>query len=460
MRLQRLRSRKPASAVLAVLLACTTLVGISSPAGAAPPPDTRPPDAGERTLIATAESDGPQSVIVEVARLGDQRKLLGDLRATGHEFRVTDVFHRFPLATITADADTIRDLAASPEVVRVHPNGIGRMDLGSSLPVIGADDLHGRGITGSGQTVVILDSGIDADHEFFGGRVEEACFSGGLGESLCPNGDRTQTGDGVAQCDEEICDHGTHVAGIAAGADTGNAPGNGVAPSADIIAIQVFSRTDNCGDDPAPCLRFSDTDVIAALEYILDLAENRSIAAVNMSLGGTIDHSEACTDSTYVLPMRDLRAAGIAPVASAGNRLQDGANSPGCEPEAITVGATDDDDSVAVWNADRGSGSNRGELLDVFAPGTGITSSVPSGSDDGYGGKSGTSMATPHVTGAFALLREERPGASVDELEALLKDTGVPITYESGGGPGTTPRHAPAPGPPAPRGGGGGTRRG
>ncbi|WP_129784326.1 choice-of-anchor P family protein [Promicromonospora panici] len=432
MRLQRPRSYRPASAVLAVVLACTTLVGLSSPAGAAPSSETTPPDAGERALIAEAESEGPQSVIVEVAKLGDQRRVVGEMRATGHEVRVTDVFDRFPLATITADADTIRELAESPDVVRVHPNGTRKPELNTSIPLIGADDLHQRGITGTGQTVVILDSGIDADHEFFGGRVDEACFSGGVAESLCPNGERTQTGDGSAQCDQEFCDHGTHVAGIAAGADVGNAPGNGVAPSADIVAIQVFSRSDDCGDDPAPCVTLSDTDAVAALEYVLDLAENRSIAAVNMSFGGGTE-SEACTDSVYVQPMRDLLEAGIAPVASAGNRADDGSSSPGCEPEAITVGASDDDDTVRDT-------SNRGELLDVFAPGGDVRSSLPSDSDDGYGVSSGTSMAAPHVTGAFALLREELPGASVDELEQLLEDTGEPITYESGGADVTTPR--------------------
>lgn len=442
MRLQGLRSRRPASAVLAVVLACTTLAWTASPAGAAPPPDTRTPDAGERALIARAESEGPQSVIVEVARVGDQRAVVGEMRAGGHGVRATHVFDRYPLVTVTADAEAIEELAQSPDVVRVHPNRLNEPTMDSSLPVINGDDLHARGITGGGQAVAVLDTGIDGAHEFFGGRVAaEACFSaGGDGESLCPNGEKEQTGAGAAQCDEALCDHGTHVAGTAAGAATGSAPGNGVAPAADIIAIQVFSRyteDEDCQDEngvgQAPCVKASDDDIIQALEHVQSLAENREIAAVNLSLGSG-EFAEHCEDSPYRSALQGVRAAGVAPVIAAGNESFGAAvASPGCVPEAITVGATDDDDSVAGY-------SNRGALLDVFAPGTDITSSVPSGSDDGYGTKSGTSMASPHVAGAFALLREERPDAGVDELEALLESTGVGITYDSGGDQVTTPR--------------------
>jgi subtilisin family serine protease len=430
MRLQRQHFRRPASAVLAVVLACTALIGATSPAAAAPPPETSPPDAGERALIAKAESEGPQSVIVEVANLGDQRAVLGEMRASSNEVRVTTVFDLYPLVTVTADADAIAELAQSPDVVRVHRNAPVAPAMDSSLPVINGDDVHARGITGTGQTVAVLDSGIDAAHEFFGGRVvDEACFSGDAGNTMCPNGQDMQTGPGAAQCDEELCDHGTHVAGTAAGAATGNAPGDGVAPGSDIIAVQVFSRTDD-GD-----LSGSTDDIIRGMQHVQNLAADREIAAINVSIWTPGEQfGEPCDDSVFREPIQGLRAAGVAPVVAAGNGGNNATvSTPGCVPEAITVGATNDDDSV------RASG-DRGGLLDVFAPGTDITSSVPSDSDDAYGSKSGTSMAAPHVAGALALLREERPGASVDELEATLEDTGVDITYDSGGGQVTTPR--------------------
>lgn len=96
----------------------------------------------------------------------------------------------------------------------------------------------------------------------------------------------------------------------------------------------------------------------------------------------------------------------------------------------ITVGATDDNDAVAPF-------SNQGKQLELFAPGVGIESSVPSdkwsgrGRNNTYDVYSGTSMAAPHVAGAFALLRQKRPDASVEELLTLLRRTGKPITYDS-----------------------------
>lgn len=432
-----MRSHRYASAALAVLLACTTLIGTTSAAGAASPPDTVPPDRGERALIARAEKDGPQSVIVEVSRAGGQRAVVGEMRASGHSIRTTNVFELYPLVTVTADAEAIEELAQSPDVVRVYPNELHEPTMDSSLPVINGDDVHARGITGGGQSVAILDTGIDAAHEYFGGRVAaEACFSGGGdGDSLCPNGQEEQTGAGAAQCDVALCDHGTHVAGTAAGAVTGGAPGNGVAPEADVVAVQVFSRFNDDADcdGNAPCVRASSNDIIQGLEHVQALGANRDIAAVNLSLGGG-EHSTHCTDSPFRPALQGVRSAGIAPVIAAGNdSLGAAVGSPGCVPEAITVGATNDDDSVAGF-------SNRGVLLDVFAPGSDITSSIPSDSNDDYASFNGTSMAAPHVAGAFALLREERPDASVDELETLLEDTGVDVTYNSGGNQVTTPR--------------------
>ena len=114
--------------------------------------------------------------------------------------------------------------------------------------------MHGIGFTGRGATIVIFDKGIDSNHPAFtqgGSRIiAERCFSNsggnGVGVSLCPNGQPTDTSAnvvGVAACldgADNICDHGTHVAGIAAGKVFSFL--NGVAPEANIVAIQVFTR--------------------------------------------------------------------------------------------------------------------------------------------------------------------------------------------------------------------------
>jgi subtilisin family serine protease len=173
-----------------------------------------------------------------------------------------------------------------------------------------------------------------------------------------------------------------------------------------------------------------DSDVLATLDYVADtLADTWSIAAVNMSFGSTTTwSSEASCDaanSSYKAAIDALRTLGIASVAAAGNESSTtGIAAPACISSAIGVGASFDT-GEAVW-----SGSNSGPPLDLFAPGTSIRSSLTGG---GYGSKTGTSMATPHVVGAFAVLRQADPDASVATLKLALEGSGLPITDSRNG---------------------------
>ncbi len=126
-----------------------------------------------------------------------------------------------------------------------------------------------------------------------------------------------------------------------------------------------------------------------------------------------------------------LLASNIATVIAAGNNAFDASVTyPACISSAFTVGSTTDADQLSSF-------TNRGTLLDVFAPGSSITSSIPGG---GYGIKQGTSMAAPHVAGALAVFRQAHPNRPISQFMADLVGTGVPITYPSGGGNVTTPR--------------------
>jgi uncharacterized repeat protein (TIGR01451 family) len=294
------------------------------------------------------------------------------------------------------------------------------------------------GFRGDDWAVVILDTGIDTDHPFYSGRVVwQACFSAGAGgATLCPNGMNTQTGPGAAEvtngmgapiaaCDDgvgnQICDHGPHVAGIAAGEDPGTQGYNGVAPSASIIPIQVFTRFTSamdCAPNPAPCVRTWDSDQISALNYVnTTLVPIWDIAAVNMSLGGG-QSNVACDGDARKAPIDALLGNGVATVISAGNNdWTDTIGIPGCISTAVTVGNVRDDDTVT---------DNIGAIVDILAPGVNVDSSVP---DDAFGPKSGTSMAAPHVTGAFAVIRSiVGPSWSVGEILTLLQNTGPLIT--------------------------------
>ncbi|MDQ2695760.1 MAG: S8 family serine peptidase, partial [Pseudomonadota bacterium] len=230
-----------------------------------------------------------------------------------------------------------------------------------------------------------------------------------------------QTGAGAgAPCTLSGCNHGTHVASIAAGRGDSF---SGIARDASLIAIQVFSRLDNpdvCGNPP--CLVAFDSDIIRGLERVLELGATLTVAAANMSLGGSAYTSEAQCDADNVvfkMTVDELRAARIATVAASGNGRQYNAiSTPGCISTVISVGSTTETDTVSSF-------SNSASFLDLLAPGSSITSARPGGTFQTLGG---TSMATPHVAGAFAILCQAYPSASVAELLALLKETGTPVT--------------------------------
>jgi glucose/arabinose dehydrogenase/ABC-type amino acid transport substrate-binding protein len=344
--------------------------------------------------------------------------------------------HRFrdlPFVALEADGATLERLADLPEVASIREDRMLRPTLATSGPQIGTDVARAEGFDGAGKTVVIVDTGLDTSHPAFTGRVvSEACFSTTSATSssstLCPSGTNplgqdSQTGTGAAaNCTDMFgCDHGTHVTGIAAGDDPTN---TGVAPRADIIPIQVFSRLNDlvaCGFLP-PCLTSFTSDVVRALEHVYDIRNDFDIAAVNMSLGGEAYATPQDCDAAYPslkAAVDNLRSAGIATVVASGNEYHlDAIATPACVSSAFSVGAVDGADFVAEF-------SNSATYLDTLAPGVGIVSTVPGG---GVEGKSGTSMAAPQVAGAVTTLAAAAPAATADELFAALLATGVPVT--------------------------------
>lgn len=426
-------------------------------AEASSPTDGRPAKAvADPALLEKAQSSGSLRVIVKLAvDFQPEGHILSPFAATSQRTRIAQAqdrvlkrltafqsrparrFRHIPYVALQVNADALADLLANPQVLDIIEDVPVPPILSDSVPLIGAVDVWDSGYTGDGQTVVILDTGVDGSHPFLQDKVvSEACFSttyGFLGATtVCPNGQEEQIGAGAGvPCSVDGCYHGTHVAGIAAG--SGDTLW-GVAPDATVIAVQVFSRFDGstCGPDPgdSPCVLSFTSDQMAALDWVYDQRGSFTIASVNMSLGG--DRFTAACDTDSRKPAIDnLVSVGIATVIAAGNEYYvDALGAPACISSAVSVGATTKSDSVASF-------SNVSNLLDVFAPGSSIYSSMPGTS---YAYLSGTSMAAPHVAGAWALLKSADPAASVAQVLDALTSTGPLITDTRPGGSVTKPR--------------------
>jgi subtilisin family serine protease len=444
------------------------------------------PDAAP--IVALADRDGHVPIIVEFAspvplnQIKPDANVLAPLKAQiaaiqdaliGHHFdsaanprggqgfeRSITRFDITPMFAVVVNKVELEVLAADPRVLRIHQNKLGRTTLIDSVPLIGmtgASGAYAQGATGQRYAVAVVDTGVQANHEFLTGKVvSEACFSNGVAGAgrvtLCPNGTNSQTGAGAADSatancingTTNMCQHGSHVAGIAAGNNTSlgtGEPPNGVAKFAEIVAVQVFTRRNNdsdCGGTgTAPCIRYWTSDVMLGLNWIfqnaLNLPNQVTLASVNMSFGEGTPMAAYCDTHVLKSALDNLRSAGVAPVVAAGNEsATNGVSAPGCISTAVTVSSTTKADVISSF-------SDMGVQVDLLAPGSSIQSSVPvvPASTTTYASFSGTSMAAPHVAGAFAALRSACPGLPnpvVDFIEGALINTGISVTDTRSGG--------------------------
>jgi hypothetical protein len=278
-----------------------------------------------------------------VAQRGDIAEAIAAVAAEldGTASVVLTPFTVVPAAVVMLDAEGLARLEAGSTVASITLDRAFPLALDVSTGVIDSDLLNTAGVLGNNYEgsaggafeVAIVDTGVLTTHKAFTGRiVAGACFSRGGDDTAngvgdCPNGTESQTGiaAGNACTYSTQCNHGSHVAGIAAGAaHTGGH--EGVARGAGIVSVQVGSMFTGgaCGSAPDPCWLYFISDLDLALEHVLTLEDDgRNLAAVNLSLGGELFTTEGACDAGFpntASLVDNLDAAGVAVVAATGNQ--------------------------------------------------------------------------------------------------------------------------------------------
>lgn len=269
------------------------------------------------------------------------------------------------VASIEQDQTVALNQVTSPENQATW--GLDRIDQ-ADRPL---DSQYHFNTTGAGVSAFIIDTGIRADHTEFTGRLQ-------------PGYNAVADTNGTNDCNG----HGTHVAGTVGGSTWG------VAKAVSLIPVRVL----DCSGSGFT------SGVIAGIDWAASSTSRPAVA--NMSLGGSFS-------STLNAAVAGAVNKGITMVVAAGNSGTNACNaSPASEPSAITVGATTSSDAMASY-------SNYGSCVDIFAPGSSITSAWNT-SATAFNTISGTSMATPHVTGVAALVLATSPGSSPAAVASFL----------------------------------------
>ncbi|MGW9376152.1 S8 family peptidase [Streptomyces xanthophaeus] len=291
-----------------------------------------------------------------------------------------------------------RARSASGQLKKLWLDGKVRANLERSTKQVGADAAWAAGYDGKGTKVAVLDTGTDLEHPDLKGRV-----------AASKNFTDSDT-------DADRQGHGTHTISTVggSGAESGGAK-KGVAPGAELLSGKVLN-------DQGYGL---DSWIIAGMEWAVESKAD----VVSMSLG---DPSQTACDDPLAAATERLSQQGPLFVIAAGNSGpgNNTVSSPGCAASALTVGAVDRDDSTASFSSRGPAGLQHTLKPEIAAPGVGISAAAAGGRGVyAYQSMSGTSMATPHVAGAAAIVKQRHPDWTSQQVKAALvgsADTKVP----------------------------------
>lgn len=367
-----------------------------------------------RTNDVLNKSNSTRRIIVEIA---NRRGL--DLIASMIDANQGKVYREMRmLPSLVADLpfSSFEELARSRYVYKIWRDSPVYAQLDVAVPTSGGLIPYQAGYTGKGVVVAVLDTGIDPHEDLTEPSNRILAWKDFVNQKKSPYDDNG---------------HGTHVAGIIAGNGRySNGKYRGMAPDVKLVGIKILNEEGGG--------RLS--DVISGIEWCIDSIAALNIKAINLSIGSEIQESYRSD------PLCRLTTAawekGITVCAAAGNSGPEigSINTPGINPVIITVGNLDDQNTLTNIDDILSPSSSRGPTPDEFvkpdlvAPGTNITSLKVGG---GYTTFSGTSMATPLVTGAVALILQKKPDLKPDQIKTLLKrkarDIGVGPNLQGAG---------------------------
>ena len=328
-----------------------------------------------------------------------KNRVLSRLSPKNH--KVLKDYANLPIMYIEVNEQALAGLSGSADISSVDRDLVLRPHLTQSLPLIRAPQSQSAGNTGAGTSVAVLDTGVDYSHDAFGNCSSPgnpaSCKVAHVQDFAPDDGSRDDNG------------HGTNVSGIVVG----------VAPDTKILGLDVF-RTDSSAYY---------SDILDALDWVIATKDTYNTVAVNMSFGGG-QHSLPCPGDTIAVAIGTLKSVGITTIVSSGNDGYTNAlAAPACAPDAISTGAVYDSDLGHVYWSDCTDPtadadivtcfSNSASFLTMLAPGAIISSAGIS--------MGGTSQASPHISGAVAVLKANNSGLTVDQVISRLTNTGVPV---------------------------------
>lgn len=373
----------------------------------------------------------------DFSKVNDSELIRVNIKLNNENFRTTTyshnelkrnlgkIKHEFENGVISTHVskEKFEELQKNNELI-IEKEEILHILLEESVPLINASYIHtlntnNVSLKGQGQTICVIDSGVDYTHPDLGNCTEAEFLSGNCSKVI---GGYDFCGDDSACISEDnnpldVNGHGTHVAGIIAA----NGFIQGVAPESRLVALKVCNSSGDCF---LP-------DIKAGINWCVNNASKYNISVISVSIGSGL-YSEEC-DEYYdgdnipegsgsldlVSSINNAISNNISVVFASGNDgSSTGISAPACIQNVTSVGATDKSDNVASY-------SNRNEILDLLAPGSTINSTYLLG----YASGSGTSMAAPHVAGAIALLlnykeTQENSFSTPNQLLNALNNSG------------------------------------